>query len=64
MATATTGLKPLNVSPQLHETTKIIAALALKGIAEIADEIYLPIAEKRKSQLIAEAAAKNGKAGK
>jgi hypothetical protein len=56
-------LRPLNVSVRLHETTKIIAALARKGISEVADEIYLPIAERRKSQLITEAAA-NGKAAK
>jgi hypothetical protein len=56
-----TGLRPLNVSARLHEKTKIIAALSRKGISEIADEIYLPIAERREAALIAEA-AKNGKA--
>lgn len=60
MADQKTGLRPLNVSPRLHEKTKIIAALARKGIAEIADEIYLPIAERREAALIAEA-SKNGK---
>jgi len=62
MAEQKTGLRPLNVSARLHEKTKIIAALSRKGISEIADEIYLPIAERREAALIAEA-ARNGKAG-
>lgn len=57
----TPTLRPLNVSTQLHETTKIVAALSRKGLSEVADELYLPVAEKRKALLIAEA-AKNGKA--
>ena len=58
MAEKKTTLQPLNVSTRLHEKTKIIAALSRKGIAEIADEIYLPVAERRESALIAEASKK------
>lgn len=57
-------LKPLNVSPRLHETVKIIAALSGKGISETADELLLPVAERRKISLIADAASKNEKASK
>lgn len=64
MPVSTSNLKPLNVSSRLHEKTKSIAALDKKGIGEIADELYLPVAEKRFDQLIAAAAAKNGKAAK
>lgn len=49
-------LMPLNVRARLHEKTKVIAALSKMGIAEVADELFLPVAEKREAQLISEAA--------
>lgn len=53
-------LRPLNVSVQVHEDAKIVAALSRKGICEIVDELFSPVLAKRKAALIAEA-AKNGK---
>lgn len=64
MATSTSLLKPLTVSPRLHAKTKLIATLDGKGIGEVADELYLPIAEKRADELMLAAASKNGKGRK
>jgi hypothetical protein len=63
MATSTSLLKPLTVSPRLHAKTKLIATLDGKQIGQVADELYLPIAEKRADELMMAAATKpkNGK---
>lgn len=59
MGRSTTLLKSMSVSPRLHEKTKIIATMTKQGMGEVADNLFLPIAEKRADQLILEA-AKNG----
>jgi hypothetical protein len=66
---AISKLKPLAMSPALHAKTRLIAGLSGKAIWLVADELYLPIAEKRADELaIALTAptktAKNGKAAR
>jgi hypothetical protein len=58
MATSTSTLKPLSVSPRLHAKTKLIATLDGKHIGVIADELYLPIAERRAEELMVAATKK------
>ena len=61
MGTRKSNLQPLNINRRLHEKVKIVAALSRKGIAEVADEMFMPIVERREAALIAEA-ARGGKA--
>ncbi len=62
MAKKENNLQPLNVNRRLHEKVKIVAALSRKGIAEVADEMFTPIVERREAMLIAEASKKQGAA--